>query len=94
MQKKASFPRILGINLAIILGTGVALRILDKGSQHEVEGLGFIIQFGFAIFAQFFLNTLLGLIVRSEATKQSFWTAALVTLLIGFGTCVGVASSY
>ena len=50
--------------------------------------------FAFAIALQFLLNALLGLIVRSQATKQSFWTAALVTLLIGFGACVGGSFSY
>lgn len=96
---KASFSRILAINLFILLGVAVALRIYDKASfddasSNGIEGFAFTMGFAFAIFAQFFANGLLGLIARSETVKQSFWTAALVTLLIGFGACVGGSLSY
>ena len=91
---KASFSRILGINLVIILGVAVALRIYDDGSQNGIEGFDFVMGLAFAIFLQFFLNALFGQMARSEAVKQSFWTAALVTLLIGFGACVGGSLSY
>jgi hypothetical protein len=91
---KASFSRILIVNLVLILGVAVVLRIPDEGPQNKVEGLGFVIRLAFAIGFQFFLNALLGLIARSQAVRQSFWTAALVTLLIGFGACVGGSFSY
>lgn len=91
---KASFSRILTINLAILLGVAAALRIHDDGSQNGLEGFGFIMGLAWAIALQFFLNGLLGLIARSQEARQSFWTAALVTLLIGFGTCVGGSFTY
>ena len=91
---KATFSRILGINLALTLGTAVVLRIHHENPQNRFVVLGFTIGLAYTIVAQFFLNGLLGLIACSEATKQNFWMAALVTLLIGFGACVGGASIY
>ncbi|MDO7846031.1 hypothetical protein Q5H92_06670 [Hymenobacter sp. M29] len=91
---KASFPRILGINSAIILSLAAAFRMQDDDSPMEGKGTGFIISLATAIFIQFFVNALLGYAARSIETRQSFFLAAMLTLLIGFGACIGGTYTY
>lgn len=91
---KASFQLILGANLVIILGLAVVLRIQDNDSPIEGKGAGFVISLAVSIFIQFFVNSLFGLIAHTSKTRQNFFLAALLTLLIGFSACIGGTFSY
>ena len=91
---KLSFQRILGANLIIILSLAFLFRLRDGALRPESHGFGFIFLLAAAIFIQFFANSLLGMIARTTEIKQNFFMAALLTLLIGFGACIGGSFTY
>lgn len=84
-----SSQRILGLNLAIVLGLAVVLRLLNRGRESE---LGFMMLMAMGIAAHLLILLILALTSHPPATRSSYWLSLLLVLLIGFGACVAGGS--
>ncbi len=86
---KTSFQRILGINLAIVLGLALVLRLLNRGRESEI---GFLLLMAIAIAVQLLANIGLAFSASDKSQRQAHWLSVLLVLLVGFGTCAAGAS--
>ena len=84
---KTKFQRILGYNLAIVLGLAVVLRLFNRG--HE---WGFIMVMALAILLMFLANALLATDSDTTEERQAYLLSALLVVLIGFGACYAGAA--
>ncbi|MDQ2771526.1 MAG: hypothetical protein M3Y54_13635 [Bacteroidota bacterium] len=86
---KTPFQRIAAINLAIILGLAVLLRLLNRGQESE---LGFVLMMAFALGIHLFILLGLALTSKIPETTRAYWLSLLLVLLIGFGACMAGGS--
>jgi hypothetical protein len=80
---KTKFQRILGYNLAILLGLAVVLRLFNRGNNE----LGFIMLMAVAILLTFLANALIAMLSDKAEERQAYLLSALLVVLIGFGAC-------
>ena len=81
---KTSFQRILGINLAIVLGLAVVLRLLNRGRESEI---GFLMLMAMAMAGHLLILLVLALTSYPPEIRRTYWLSLLLVLLIGFGAC-------
>jgi mannose/fructose/N-acetylgalactosamine-specific phosphotransferase system component IID len=83
------FKRIAGINLLVLLGYSLFIRLINSPGQH---GLQIVIESAFVVG----LHVLVALIFtaveysnrRTEHGRAWAWSAGII-LLVGFSTCLG-----
>ncbi|WP_400190552.1 hypothetical protein [Hymenobacter sp. B81] len=83
--------RVLSYNLlALLLGAG-GLRLLNQGRD---AGLGFLIFMALLVLLLLLLNLAGIILVRERKRRLDFVLGLLLVLLVGFGACLGTASTY
>jgi hypothetical protein len=88
--------KIVGINLAILLGYGILARLADSGSGHD-KGLGFMVLMASAVVLHVVVNVIGAIILfigKKSPEGRAFLLSALLVAIIGFSACWGLASTY
>jgi hypothetical protein len=90
-----SLARIAGINLLVLLGYSILIRLLNGGGGHNDGAMGILLMSAFAVG----LHVVICLIVtaveygnKAKELGRAWLLSSGVVLVVGFSTCLGNAS--